>query len=338
VSDFPAAVRVPLTGRADDPDFALSVHERGEGPAVVFCHGFPDLARTWRTPFAAVAEAGYRVLAPDMRGYGASSRPEAVHEYGLTELTGDLVALLDARGIERAAFVGHDWGGFVVWAMPVLHPSRVAGIAALCTPYMPFPSVAVHAALVGGEVERQYVAWFQEPGVAEQAMDPDVRVIFDRVMRCGVPREEMLRAALADGKLNMNPFLGAGALPRIGEPVMSPQELELYCRTFERTSFRGGINWYRNVDRNLREHPAVGTAPLSLPCLMLMAELDPFLSPDLAANMRERCSDLEMHSVAGAGHWVQREKAGEVAERLVGWLQRRFPSGRPRVLPHQKGG
>jgi pimeloyl-ACP methyl ester carboxylesterase len=292
----------------------------------VFCHGFPDLARTWRTPFGGVVAAGYRALAPDMRGYGASSAPLAITEYGLTELTGDLVALLDARGIERAVFVGHDWGGFVVWAMPVLHPARVAGVAALCTPYMPFPSVAVHAALVGGEVERQYVAWFQEPGVAEQVMDADVRVIFDRVMRSGVSREEMVRAALADGKLNMNPFLGAADLPRLGEPVTSPEELEHYCSTFERTGFRGGINWYRNADRNLREHPAVGTAPLSLPCLMLMAELDPLLTPELAANMQERCSDLEMHTIAGAGHWVQQEKEREVADRLVSWLQRRFPA------------
>jgi pimeloyl-ACP methyl ester carboxylesterase len=324
VTDFPDPVRVPLPGRAGDPDFALSVHACGEGPAVIFCHGFPDLARTWRAQLPAVAAAGFQALAPDMRGYGASSRPEAVEEYGLTELTGDLVALLDARGIERAVFVGHDWGGFVVWAMAVLHPERVAGVVGICTPYMPFPSVAVHADLVGGDIERQYVAWFQEPGVAEKVMDADVRVIFDRVMRCGVPPEELLRAALADGKLNMNPFLGADALPRLGEAVMTPEELETYCATFERTGFRGGINWYRNVDRNLRDHPSLGTATLSLPCLMLVAEWDPTLTPALAASMPERCTDLEMHTFAGAGHWVQQEKADELSAWLVDWLRRRF--------------
>ena len=323
MSGLPAAVRVPLPGRAGDPDFALSVHACGEGPAVVFCHGFPDLARTWAPQLNAVAAAGFEALAPDMRGYGASSRPDAIGEYGLTELTGDLVALLDARGIERAIFVGHDWGGFVVWAMPVLHPERVTAAAAVCTPYMPFPSVAVHADLVGGEIERQYVAWFQEPGVAEKTMDADVRDIFDRIMRCGVPPDEMLRAAFADGKLNMNPFLGARHLPRLGQPVMSPEELEVYCKTFERTGFGGGINWYRNVDRNLKEHPAVGTQPLDLPCLMLVAEWDPALSPALAARMPERCSDLEMHTLAGAGHWAQRESADELTARLGNWLQER---------------
>jgi len=291
---------------------------------VVFCHGFPDLARGWRAQLPAVAAAGFEALAPDMRGYGASSRPEAIAEYGLTELTGDLVALLDARGIERAVFVGHDWGGFVVWAMPVLHPKRVAGVVGVCTPYFPFPRVALHADLVGGDVTRQYVAWFQEPGVAEAVMDAEVQVIFDRLMRCGVPPEEMLRAALADGKLNMNPFLEVERLPRLGEPVMTPEELEIYCATFERTGFRGGINWYRNIDRNLREHPTVGTRALGVPCLMLMAEWDPALSPALAASMPDRCSDLEMHTFAGAGHWVQQEKGEELAARLVDWLGRRF--------------
>jgi pimeloyl-ACP methyl ester carboxylesterase len=189
---------------------------------------------------------------------------------------------------------------------------------------MPFPSVAVHADLVGGDITRQYVAWFQEPGVAEAVMDAEVRVIFDRLMRGGVPPEEMLRAAFADGKLNMNPFLGTADLPRLGKPVMTAEELEIYCATFERSGFRGGINWYRNADRNLHEHPLVGTAPLALPCLMLMAEWDPALTPALAASMPERCADLEMHTLAGAGHWVQQEKGEELSALLVDWLERRF--------------
>ncbi len=118
----------------------------------------------------AVAEAGFHAIAPDMRGYGDSSCPHPVDAYTLAELPGDLVALLDALEIEKAIFVGHDWGGFVTWAMPVLHPERVAGITCSCTPYMPFPSVAKHEAAVGGETDRQYVAWFQKPGVAEAYM------------------------------------------------------------------------------------------------------------------------------------------------------------------------
>jgi pimeloyl-ACP methyl ester carboxylesterase len=159
-------VNIPLPGRAGDVGFHLSTYQLGTGPAVVFCHGFPDLALGWRHQLRAVADAGFRAIAPDMRGYGGSSCPQAVEAYTLAELTGDLASLLDALEIEKAVFVGHDWGGFVAWAMPVLYPGRVAGIAAACTPYIPFPSVALHAALVDGDIERQYVAWFQQPGVA----------------------------------------------------------------------------------------------------------------------------------------------------------------------------
>jgi epoxide hydrolase A/B len=298
------------------------VHEAGSGPAVVFCHGFPDLAYSWRHQLPALAAAGYRAIAPDQRGYGASSRPDAIEAYGLTELTGDLVALLDALGIERAVFVGHDWGGFVAWAMPVLHPARVAGVAGLCTPYLAFPRVEAHAALVGGEVERQYVAWFQTPGVAEAAMDPKVETIFTRILRGGVPLEVVMRAAFASGTLDMNPFLNPEDLPLLGEPVGDAGDLSHYCRVFGRTGFRGGINWYRNIDRNAREHTAVGTAALSLPCLMLTAEWDPALSPALAAGMPERCADLEMHMIEKAGHWVQQEYPEAVTARLLAWLAR----------------
>ena len=186
----PAPSAIQLPAPAGSPAITLSTHQVGSGPAVVFCHGFPDLAYGWRHQLTAVAEAGFRAIAPDQRGYGGSSAPLEVDAYGLTELTGDLVGLLDALEIERAYFVGHDWGGFVAWAMPVLHPKRVLGVAGLCTPYMAFPSVATHLSIVGGAVERQYVAWFQQSGTAESEMDGRVRPILTRILRSGVPLEE----------------------------------------------------------------------------------------------------------------------------------------------------
>lgn len=317
---FPAPRLVPLAGR----DVNLSVHEAGTGPAVVFCHGFPDLAFSWRHQVPALASAGYRAIAPDQRGYGGSSRPHDVADYGLTELTGDLVGLLDALEIERAVFVGHDWGGFVAWAMPVLHPDRVAGVAGLCTPYMPFPSVEIHTALVGGDVERQYVAWFQIPDVAEEEMDEQVEPIFTRILRGGVPPGELVKAAFADGRLNMNPFLNTASFPVMGDTITTPSEMAHYIDVFSRTGFRGGINWYRNIDRNAREHPAVGTASLSLPCLMLTSQWDPTLTPDLAARMGERCENLEMHMIERSGHWIQQEYPDQVTGHLLRWLPQVF--------------
>jgi pimeloyl-ACP methyl ester carboxylesterase len=315
---------IQLPGRANDPDFHLATYQCGEGPAVVFVHGFPDLARGWQHQLPAVAEAGYRAIAPDMRGYGGSSYPEAVDAYTLAELTGDLVALLDALEIEKAVFVGHDWGGFVTWGTAVLHPERVAGVACGCTPYMPFPSVAVHEAAVGGETDRQYVAWFQKPGVAEAYMDPRARTVVDMIMRTAPPLEQVLAVAMADGKLNMNPFLDLESPPLMGDPFLSEVDFEHYVESFSKTGFRGGINWYRNIDGNAERHPEVGVIPLDIPCLMLTADRDPGLRPEFAADMPERCSNLEMHLIEKTGHWVQQEQPEAFNRHLLKWLRRHF--------------
>lgn len=315
---FPPAVAIRL---ADSP-ITLSTHQLGDGPAVVFCHGFPDLALGWRYQLEPVARAGFRAIAPDQRGYGNSSAPAAIDAYSLTDLTGDLVGLLDALDIDRAVFVGHDWGGFVAWAMPVLHPDRVLGVAGICTPYMPFPNVTKHLAIVDGDVERQYVAWFQQPGVAEAAMDPRVRAILTRILRTGVPLEELVPLAFAGGRLDMNPFLNPEKWPPLGAPLGPEGVVDEYCRVFERTGFRGGINWYRNVDRNAAEHPAVGTRPLDVPCLMLTAEWDPALRPEFAEPMRALCSDLELQLIEKVGHWAHQEAPEAVNRHLIAWLRR----------------
>jgi pimeloyl-ACP methyl ester carboxylesterase len=324
---FPTPKRIVVSPPDAAETITLSVHEaspdRDEArAAVVFCHGFPDMAYGWRNQLKAVAAAGYRAIAPDQRGYGGSSAPGSVEAYGLTELTGDLVGLLDALEIERAYFVGHDWGGFVAWAMPVLHPDRVLGVAGLCTPYMAFPSVAKHLAAVAGDADRQYVAWFQQPDVPEAEMDRKVRPILERIFRTGVPLRESAEFALSDGRLNMNPFKDAERWPILGEPLGSPEDLDVYCDAYQRAGFRGGINWYRNGDRNAAEHPDVGILKLEIPCLMLTAEWDPGLRPSFADRMTGLCSDLELHLIERGGHWIQQQAPEQVNAHLLGWLSR----------------
>jgi pimeloyl-ACP methyl ester carboxylesterase len=323
VTRFPEPQQVALPAA----DITLSVHQLGSGPAVVFSHGFPELAYSWRHQLPAVADAGFRAIAPDQRGYGGSSKPEPIEAYGIEELTGDLVGLLDALEIEKAVFVGHDWGGLVVWAMPLLHPERTAGIVGLCTPYAPMPPTSAMSALVDGDPERFYVCWFQTPGVAEAYLDARVRLLFERILRGGVPLEQLLPRAFVNGKLDMNPFRRLEELEALSDLVVSPQELDHYISVFERTGFRGGINWYRNIDRNVRNHPEIGTTPLALPCLMLTAEWDAALRPEMAAGMPALCSDLETHMIPKAGHWAQQEYPAEVNARLVDWLRRRFGQG-----------
>jgi pimeloyl-ACP methyl ester carboxylesterase len=321
---WPPGRSVKIAPRGNQSSINLTVHETGEGPAVVFCHGFPELAYSWRHQLPAVAAAGFRAIAPDQRGYADSSAPPAVTDYGLTELTGDMAGMLDALKIERAIFVGHDWGGFVAWAMPLLYPERTAGVVGVCTPYMAIPPISVLRAMVNGKDERMYIVWFQEPGRAESVMDSKARLIFDRLMRAPLSREESTKRVMASGELDMNPFRRIEELQPETKPIVTREELDTYVHAYEKSGFRGGINWYRNIDRNSREHPEIGVSKLTLPCLMITAEWDGALPPRMAAGMPALCSDLEMHNIERAGHWVQQEFPEAVNEKIVDWLKRRF--------------
>jgi len=169
-------------GREESP-IALSIHEGGEGPAVVLCHGFPELAYSWRHQYRPLVEAGFHIVVPDQRGYGASDAPEGSSAYDIDHLTLDLVHLLDALEIEKAVFVGHDWGGFVAWAMPILHPERTLGVIGVNTPYLarpPIPPTQAMSMMSGGDPEKIYILWFQEPGVAEAVLDREPGLMFSR--------------------------------------------------------------------------------------------------------------------------------------------------------------
>lgn len=332
MTSFPPAVMHTLPGTHDpmgsaEPPIHLAVHEQGVGgdrPAVVFCHGFPELAYSWRHQLPIIADAGFRAIAPDQRGFGASSAPEDIAAYGLGQLCGDMADLLDVLEIERAVFVGHDWGGFVAWAMPALHPDRVAGVAGICTPYTPFPGTDLLRSMFGDD-EKMYMLWFQEPGVAEAVMDQHVRQTFEKLMVAGIDPAVLLETGQGRAKgMDFNPFRRIDELEAMGDPVATPEELDHYVEVFERTGFAGGINWYRNIDANAKAYPEAGTKPLDIPTLMITAEWDPALPPSLAANMGSVCSDLEMHMISHAGHWVPQERPEEVGELLADWLVRRF--------------
>jgi pimeloyl-ACP methyl ester carboxylesterase len=301
----------------------MSVLEQGDGPAVVLSHGFPELAYSWRHQIAALADAGFRVLAPDQRGYGDTDRPAAVESYDIHHLTGDLVGLLDALGIEQAVFVGHDWGGIVVWHMPLLHPTRTAGVVGVNTPAFPrapAPPIAIFRAMFGDDY---YVVHFQEPGVADAQLARDPRRVFTQLMRRPVPLEEFAARAFGpDGKMRslVDAVYGEDAP---GEPLLDADELETYVRAFAKSGFTGGINWYRNLDRNWETTPGLVGARIEVPSLMVTAELDPVLRPEMAAQMASFVTDLETVMIPGSGHWTQQEKPDELNRVLIDWLERR---------------
>lgn len=332
--EFPSARRLRLAARAlptgvEARPIELSVHEAGSGPSVVLCHGFPELGYSWRHQLPVLAAAGFRALAPDQRGYGASDRPESIASYDIHHLTSDLVGLLDALGLERAVFVGHDWGGLVVWQMPLLHPERTAGVVGVNTPYLPrapLPPTQLLRAMVGGRDERMYMLWFQEPGLAEAVLDAAPRLLFQKLMRRGVPPEEA-RVAIDPVAGDLNPFRRLADLPELGPALLERDELEHFVEVFARSGFRGGINWYRNLDRNWETTPQLAGAKIGVPSLMITAEWDPVLPPAMAAGMPALVPDLETHRIPGCGHWTQQEKPDELNRLLVDWLRRRFAHG-----------
>lgn len=314
-----------FTNRVVDTNgIRMAVRDEGRGPAVVLCHGFPELAYSWRLQVPALVDAGYRVLVPDQRGYGDTDLPADVATYDIHHLTGDLVGLLDACGVERAVFVGHDWGGLVTWMMPLLHPARTAGVIGVNTPYLPrgpMPPVQMIRAVFG---DNHYIVHFQQPGVADAGLAKDVRRTFTQLMRRGVPIADVEAAVIARGRMpNMVEMVEDDL--RFGEPLLGDADLEPYVETYTRTGFTGGINWYRNMDRNWETTPQLDGARITVPSLMITAEWDAALRPELAEAMRGLVDDLEMHQIPRCGHWTQQEHPDELNRLMVDWLRRRFP-------------
>lgn len=246
----------PTERLVDTNGVRLRVVEAGEpgAPVVILAHGFPELAYSWRHQIPALADAGYHVLAPDQRGYGGSSRPEAIEAYDIHRLTADLVGLLDDVGAERAVWVGHDWGAVVVWNAPLLHADRVAAVAALSVPALPRAQVPPTQAFRSRFGENFfYILYFQEPGIADAELNGDPARTMRRMIGGLRPPGDQSAAMrmLAPGP--------DGFIDRLPEPAglpawISQEELDHYIGEFTRTGFTGGLNWYRNFDRKLGDH------------------------------------------------------------------------------------
>ncbi len=308
----------------DTNGVALRVVEAGDrgAPVVVLAHGFPELAYSWRHQISALADAGYHVLAPDQRGYGGSSRPDAIEAYDIHQLTADIVGLLDDVGAERAVWVGHDWGAVVVWNAPLLHPDRVSAVAALSVPVVPRAKVPPTQAFrkVFGE-NFFYMVYFQEPGVADAELDGDPARTLRRLMAGpgSMADETAALRMLAPGP--------EGFIDRLPEPDelpdwISQDELEHYISEFTRTGFTGGLNWYRNFDRNWETTPELAGAKISVPCLFIGGTADPVLAFTRADRAAAAISGpYTQVMLEGAGHWLPQERPDEVNAALLDFLK-----------------
>ncbi|MFD5129540.1 alpha/beta fold hydrolase [Streptomyces olindensis] len=303
----------------------LHIAEQGEGPLVLLLHGFPESWHSWRHQFGPLAEAGFRVVAPDQRGYGGSDHPEDVADYSILHLVGDVVGLIRALGEERAFVVGHDWGAPVAWHTALLRPDVVRGVAGLSVP-PPFrggqPPLKTMRERFGG---RFYWNYFEEPGVAEAEFTADTRTTLRKLLYSAsgdAPGAGRPEQALVDPE---HGWLADAANPEVLPPWLTEEDLDRLTESFA-PGFTGALNWYRNLDRNWELTAPWQGAVVSPPALYVYGDRDlvPAFpgTPELIDKLPELMPNLRRKPLVlpGCGHWTQQERPDEVNEALLGFL------------------
>ncbi|MBP2477899.1 pimeloyl-ACP methyl ester carboxylesterase [Crossiella equi] len=290
----------------------MHVAEQGQGPLVLLLHGFPESWYSWRHQFQPLADAGYRVVAPDQRGYGGTDAPAAVEDYSIFHLVGDVVGLIAALGEEQAVVVGHDWGAPVAWHTALLRPDLVRGVAGLSVPPTPRaarPPLASAREHFGPDF---YQIYFQEPGVADAELNADPASTFRRVL-----------AGLGD------PNASGGFLARMREPEELPSwltedDITAFTEQYARNGFTGGLNWYRNIDRNWALTLPWQGAKITPPAFYVTGDQDivrGFYPPDFLDRLPGIVPDLRgVLDLPGCGHWTQQERPEEVNKALLEFL------------------
>ena len=303
----------------------LRVTEQGSGPLVLLCHGWPELAHSWRHQISALAEAGYRVVAPDMRGYGGSSVPHETSAYSISELVGDMVALVAALGEPRACIVGHDWGANVAWSAALMRPDLFVAVAALSVPHRPRnPTAPPLALLRAAGLENFYWFYFNREGVAEAEFERDISSALRRVL-CGGSGDTPEHGGMA-----LTVPAGGGFLDHITDPPVLPDwlsaaDIEVYAASLRRNGWRGPFSWYRNIDRNWVVLAPFQGAKVTPPALFITGARDPVIATPMgrAALQSLGASVPNLRDtvlIPGAGHWIQQERPAEVTGALLRFL------------------
>jgi len=307
----------------DTNGIRMAVHELGAGPPVILLHGFPELAFSWRHQLPALAAAGYRAIAPDQRGYGATDKPGGVADYTIQHLIGDVVGLLDAYNLERALFVGHDWGALVLWQMALLEPERMAGLINLNIPFFPRTPVDPISLMRDFLGDDFYIVNFQDSNEADLKCDADPGHVFDVMMR----KNQITRAQFDALPKEKKAFSLIAALARTelsGEPLLTEDEHRVYTKAYQAGGFAGPINRYRNWTHNWESTKEVEQI-VKVPTLFMGAEDDVIVAPAQIEAMKPHVPELEIHIIKKCGHWTQQEKPGEVNSVMLEWLGRHYP-------------
>ncbi|MGI9333126.1 MAG: alpha/beta fold hydrolase [Gammaproteobacteria bacterium] len=321
---MPPAFQTPAFQTIPTNDVHLRALVLGSGPLVVFVHGFPESWYSWRHQLGPVAAAGFKVVAPDVRGYGGSDKPDPIAAYDMENMTADVAGIIDTMGATQATLVGHDWGAPIAWNTAALYPDRVRAVVALSVPHArrgPMSSLQLWKKIYRGRFF--YQIYFQTPGVAEAELEADVRASLKKLFFAAsgdAPPDTWLMhkpadARMLDGLPDPDPF----------PAWMSAEDLDYYVSQFERSGFTGALNRYRNLERDWARLPQLGDLKVEQPALFIAGTKEIVFSfvpgADLIENMRASVPNLEkVHLIEGAGHWIQQERPGEVTEFLLAFL------------------
>ena len=304
----------------------MHIGEQGEGPLVIMCHGFPELGYSWRHQLPALAETGFHAVAPDQRGYGKSDCPEPIEAYNIFQLVGDMVGLVYALGEEKAVIAGHDWGAPVAYNCALLRPDIFQALILLSVPYSPrsWGSVRPTEAMRKMAGDNQfYIVYFQEPGRVEKELEVDVRETMVKALYSlsGDPPPDK-RWNFLFGKDQK--FVDSVHMPDSLPDWLTEQDVEVFTEAFERTGFRGGVNWYRNIDRNWELTPFLSGAKIQQPSLFIAGELDGVITMSSRAfdNLEKNMPNLRKKVlIPGAGHWIQQERPQQVNDLIIEFLK-----------------
>jgi pimeloyl-ACP methyl ester carboxylesterase len=304
----------------------MHIAEQGSGPTVLLCHGFPECWYSWRHQLAALAAAGFHAVAPDQRGYGQTDAPTEINRYTLLHLVGDMVGLLDTLGVERAVIAGHDWGAPVAWLAAQLRPDRFQAVIALSVPFRARERGRPTTLMPQTEEAVWYQLYFQEPGVAEAEYDNNVRTVF-RIGRIYVSGD----APPIGRPFGMVPRRGGllAHVPPAPPPLpswLTEADVDYYTSEFARTGFRGGLNWYRNIDRNWELLAPFDGLLVRSPALYIAGERDPVLK---FPGMDRHIADMQKYvpqlrgpiMLPGCGHITQEERPAEVSAAMIEFIR-----------------
>ena len=300
----------------------LHIAEAGKGPLVLLCHGFPESWYSWRHQIKTLSEAGYHVVAPDMRGYGQTDRPKDIDQYSLFHIVGDMVGLASAISDKPAVVIGHDWGAPVAWHCALFRPDRFHAVAGLSVPFRPRGPVAPTTVMPQTDSEVFYQLYFQTEGVAEKEFEQDVRktILFMLAGRAGKDDPPMSTMVPRNGGWH-----SSRRLPTSLPNWITEADIDFYAAEFGRTGFRGGLNWYRNVDRNWGLMAPWSGAKVAVPALYMAGEQDLVVkfpgADQLIANLKQFVPQLQRTILLpDCGHWTQQEKPEEVNSALITFL------------------